>query len=47
MSLFIATLAFGEGDLLSMAKIGILAASLISGAFGYLFLIHQSKQSTA
>ena len=47
MSLFIATLAFGEGDLLSMAKIGILAASLISGAFGCLFLIHQSKQSTA
>jgi NhaA family Na+:H+ antiporter len=47
MSLFIATLAFGEGELLSMAKIGILAASLISGAFGYLFLIRQSKQTTA
>jgi NhaA family Na+:H+ antiporter len=47
MSLFIATLAFGEGDLLSMSKIGILAASLISGACGYLFLIRQSKQSAA
>ena len=47
MSLFIATLAFGEGDLLSMSKIGILAASLISGACGCLFLIRQSKQSAA
>lgn len=38
MSLFIATLAFPESDLLSFAKIGILTASLIAGILGYLFL---------
>jgi len=45
MSLFIGTLAFGEGDLLSMSKIGILAASLASGMCGCLFLIRQTRQS--
>jgi len=34
MSLFIAALAFGEGELLPLAKIGILAASLVSGVIG-------------
>lgn len=42
MSLFIATLAFGEGPLLNMSKIGILAASLASGAFASIFLIRQA-----
>jgi NhaA family Na+:H+ antiporter len=34
MSLFIATLAFDQGDTLDMAKIGILSASIASGAVG-------------
>ncbi len=38
MSIFIASLAFGPGDLLSSAKIGILAASLLAGVVGYLLL---------
>lgn len=38
MSLFIAGLAFGEGDLLEKAKIGILAASLLAGLCGALIL---------
>jgi NhaA family Na+:H+ antiporter len=47
MSLFIATLAFGEGNLLGMSKIGILAASLASGVCASLFLIRQSKLTTS
>ena len=39
MSLFIATLAFGEGDLLDIAKMGTLAASLAAGVCGSLFLM--------
>jgi NhaA family Na+:H+ antiporter len=44
MSLFVAELAFGEPSLAS-AKIGILAASLIAGVGGYLFLrrIHATR----
>jgi NhaA family Na+:H+ antiporter len=38
MSLFIAGLAFGEGDLLDTAKIGILAASVLAGIAGALIL---------
>jgi NhaA family Na+:H+ antiporter len=38
MSLFIATLAFGEGEGLDMAKVGILAASLVSASVGAFFL---------
>jgi NhaA family Na+:H+ antiporter len=38
MSLFIAALAFGEGPLLESAKLGILAASLVSGSLGYVLL---------
>ena len=39
MSLFIATLAFGDGALLTMSKIGILAASLASGVCASIFLV--------
>jgi NhaA family Na+:H+ antiporter len=40
MSLFIATLAFGDGSpLLAVAKIGILAASLLSGILGAVVLL--------
>jgi len=45
MSLFIATLAFGEGALLHLSKIGILAASLASGVCASLFLIRQTARS--
>jgi NhaA family Na+:H+ antiporter len=38
MSLFIAALAFGDGPMLEAAKLGILAASLISGTLGYVLL---------
>jgi NhaA family Na+:H+ antiporter len=38
MSLFIASLAFGEGHLLSLSKVSILAASLLSGLAGWLLL---------
>jgi Na+:H+ antiporter, NhaA family len=43
MSLFIATLAFGEGSLLDMSKIGILTASLASGVCASLFLLGRSN----
>lgn len=38
MSLFIATLAFGDGDALAPAKLGILVGSLVSGLAGLLVL---------
>jgi NhaA family Na+:H+ antiporter len=38
MSLFIATLALGEGDQLRPAKLGVLVGSLLSGIAGYLVL---------
>lgn len=38
MSLFIANLAFTEETILSISKVGILTASLLSGIIGYLFL---------
>ena len=38
MSLFIATLAFGDSPLLTVSKIGILAASMIAGVVGWSLL---------
>jgi Na+:H+ antiporter, NhaA family len=38
MSLFIAGLAFGESELLTVAKTGILLASLVAGIIGYVIL---------
>jgi NhaA family Na+:H+ antiporter len=38
MSLFIASLAFGEGPLLDLAKVGILVASALSGIGGFIVL---------
>lgn len=35
MSLFISDLAFAEGSLLDVAKVGILTASLITGIVGW------------
>jgi len=45
MSLFIATLAFGEGALLDMSKIGVLTASLASGVGASLFLLRLAGSS--
>ncbi len=39
MSLFIASLALGDGDLLDMAKIGTMAASIGAGCIGSLLLL--------
>ncbi len=44
-SLFIANLAFGDGILLTMAKIGILAGSLAAGICGSLILIMNSAST--
>jgi len=41
MALFIATLAFGEGALLNMSKIGILGASLLAGICGSQLLLRE------
>jgi NhaA family Na+:H+ antiporter len=38
MSLFVASLGFGEGALLEASKVGILAGSLFAGAAGYVLL---------
>lgn len=38
MSLFVGGLAFGESPLMTMAKVGILAASIICGVVGWLLL---------
>ena len=44
MSIFVAQLGFGESeDLLLMAKIGILAASLLAGVAGFIWLYVVSK----
>jgi NhaA family Na+:H+ antiporter len=47
MSLFIANLAFGESPALEMAKVGILAASIISGAAGAVVLIKRTRHRSA
>jgi Na+:H+ antiporter, NhaA family len=43
MSLFIAGLALGDGDLLDMSKIGTLAASIAAGCVGSMLLLKSSK----
>ena len=43
MALFIATLAFGEGTLLDMSKIGILGASFLAGICGSIALRSDAK----
>jgi NhaA family Na+:H+ antiporter len=45
MSLFIANLAFGDAPLLETAKVGILAASVLSGVAGVIILM-RSKAIT-
>lgn len=46
MALFIASLAFSEGDHLNLAKVGILAGSLVSGALGYVLLRTSLKSAS-
>jgi NhaA family Na+:H+ antiporter len=46
VSLFITGLAFTEARLIAEAKIGILAASLLAGISGYLFLRFQTQQGS-
>jgi NhaA family Na+:H+ antiporter len=46
MSLFIAGLAFAQSHLLDAAKIGILAASLISGVAGALVLARSGRPAS-
>jgi NhaA family Na+:H+ antiporter len=43
MSLFIAGLALGDGDLLDMSKIGTLAASIAAGSIGSILLLKSVK----
>jgi NhaA family Na+:H+ antiporter len=45
MSLFIADLAFGTGSLLDSAKVGILTASFLAGATGWLVLRRTSSEA--
>ena len=45
MSLFIASLAFGEGALLDVAKLGVIAASVVAGITGYTLLRFASPAS--
>jgi NhaA family Na+:H+ antiporter len=45
MSLFIASLAFGQGTLLDLAKIGTLAASLGAALCGSIFLLRCSQRA--
>jgi NhaA family Na+:H+ antiporter len=47
MSLFIAGLALGNGDLLDMSKIGTLAASIVAGSVGSILLLKSAKTLTA
>jgi NhaA family Na+:H+ antiporter len=45
MSLFVANLAFGDTPVLELAKVGILAASLVSGIAGAIVLLKRTKAS--
>jgi Na+:H+ antiporter, NhaA family len=47
MSLFIASLAFGETPLLAMAKVGILSASVLAGAVGWVLLRTQAPADSS
>jgi NhaA family Na+:H+ antiporter len=47
MSLFISDLAFAEGSLLDVAKVGILVASLIAGIAGWSIIRITNAPSTS
>jgi NhaA family Na+:H+ antiporter len=46
MSLFITDLAFDNESLIATAKVGILAASLVSGIIGYVVLSRTLPKDT-
>ena len=43
MAIFVANLAFADETLIATAKLGILLASLVAGALGFVFLLVQAK----
>lgn len=45
MAIFVANLAFDDEILVATAKLGILAASLLAGIIGFLFLLLQAKRA--
>jgi NhaA family Na+:H+ antiporter len=45
MSLFVGELAYGSGEALDLAKIGVLVASVVAGAGGYLVLRRASMEA--
>jgi Na+/H+ antiporter NhaA len=48
MSLFVANLAFGEGSaLLDAAKLGVLTASVVAAAVGWILLRRKPRESAA
>ncbi|MBC7540632.1 MAG: Na+/H+ antiporter NhaA [Bacteriovorax sp.] len=47
MSLFIANLAFSEADLIGVAKLGIIAASVLAGAIGAVILFMSIRKKTS
>jgi NhaA family Na+:H+ antiporter len=47
MSLFVANLAFGDTLALELAKVGILAASIVSGVAGAIVLLRRTKASSS
>jgi NhaA family Na+:H+ antiporter len=46
VALFISGLSFGEETLIATAKVGVLAASLAAGSFGYLYLRRALKDNS-
>ena len=46
MSIFVANLAFADAAYVMVAKVAILAASLVAGVLGFTFLFFQAKAAT-
>ena len=46
MSIFVANLAFADAAYVMVAKVAILAASLVAGVLGFAFLFFQAKAAT-
>ena len=47
MSIFVANLAFADATSVMIAKVAILAASLVAGVLGFAFLFFQAKAASA
>ena len=47
MSLFIASLAFGDNELTALVRLGVFTGSILSGVAGYSILfLHRQKKNT-